>query len=91
LPHLYALGVRPLATLATNEVPNNFPRLPIREHDRVFLWMARWRTEGDYDSFSKRLRAWSGWRDKAPEAVLPALVRKPEQLRLKPTARSPLP
>jgi hypothetical protein len=90
LPHLNALGVHPIATLATNEVPNNFPRLPVREHDRVFLWMARWRSEGDYDSFSTQLRAWSGWRDKAPETLLPAFARKPEQLRLKPTARSPL-
>ena len=90
LPHLNGLGVRPIATLATNEAPNNFPRLPIREHDRVFLWMARWRTDADYDSFSAQIRTWSGWRDKAPEVVFPALVRKPEQLRLKPTARSPL-
>jgi hypothetical protein len=90
LPHLNALNIHPIATLATNEAPNNFPRLPIREHDRVFLWMARWRSEADYESFSEQLRAWSGWRDTAPETVLPALMRKPEQLRLKPTARSPL-
>lgn len=90
LPHIDALGAHPIATLATNEVPNNFPRLPVREHERVFLWIARWRTEADYASFSAQLRAWSGWRDKAPETVLPALMRKPEQLRLKPTARSPL-
>lgn len=90
LPHLNALNVHPIATLATNEAPNNFPRLPIREHDRVFLWMARWRSEADYESFSEQLRGWSGWRDTAPGTVLPALMRKPEQLRLKPTARSPL-
>jgi hypothetical protein len=90
LPHLNISGVHPLATLAQNEVPNNFPRLPVREHDRVFLWIARWPSEADHDSFSTQLRAWSGWRDKAPEAVLPALARKPEQLRLKPTVRSPL-
>ncbi|MGH9530601.1 MAG: hypothetical protein ACRD2S_11870 [Terriglobales bacterium] len=90
LPHLNALNVRPIATLATNEEPNNFPRLPIREHDRVFLWMARWRGEADYESFAQEQRAWSGWRDTAPETVLPALMRKPELLRLKPTARSPL-
>jgi hypothetical protein len=36
LPRLNALGTRPIATLATNEASNNFPRLPVREHDRVF-------------------------------------------------------
>ncbi len=90
LPRLNASGVRPIAILMTDEVPNNFPRLPVREHDRVFLWMARWPSAEDYASFAAQMRGWSGWRDKAPEAVLPALTRKPEQLRLKPTSRSPL-
>jgi hypothetical protein len=90
LPHLNTLGAHPMATLATNEVPNNFPRLPVREHDRVFLWIARWPSIADYESFSAQMRAWSGWRDAAPETVLPALMRKPEQLRLTPTTRSML-
>ena len=90
VPRLNASAVHPIAALTTDEVPNNFPRLPVRQGDRVFLWMARWPTEEDYASFAAQMRAWSGWRDKAPEAVLPALMRKPEQLRLKPTAHSPL-
>jgi hypothetical protein len=90
LPHLDALGAHPMATFATNEVPNNFPRLPVREHDRVFLWIARWSSIADYESFSAQMRAWSGWRDAVPETVLPALMRKPEQLRLTPTTRSML-
>jgi hypothetical protein len=89
-PRLNAAGVHPIATLTTDEVPNNFPKLPVRERDRIFLWMARWPSEEDCSSFLKQMRAWSGWRDKAPEAVLPAVMRKPEQLRLKPTPRSPL-
>lgn len=90
LPHLQTLGVHPIAILATNDVPNNFPGLPVREHDRVFLWMARWPSEADYESFSAQLRVWSGWRDKAPDRVLPALMRKPELLRLRPTMSSKL-
>ena len=90
LPHLHALGVQPVAVLTTDEVPNNYPRLPIRDKDRVFLWMGRFPSEQAYESFASQMRQWSGWRDKAPEAVLPAVMRKPEQLRLKPTKRSPL-
>ncbi len=90
LPHVQGLGAHPIAMLATNEVPNNFPRLPVREHDRVFLWIARWPSEADYEVFSAQMRGWSGWRDTAPEAILPAVMRKPEQLRLKPTMRSKL-
>ena len=90
LPRLNASGVHPIAVLTTDEEPNNFPRLPVREHDRVFLWMARWASEDDCAPFAAQMRTWSGWRDKAPEAVLPAVMRRPEQLRLKPTSRSPL-
>jgi quinol monooxygenase YgiN len=90
LPHLNALGAHPIATLATNEVPNNFPRLPVRENDRVFLWIARWPSEASHQAFTAQSRGWSGWRDAAPENFLPALMRKPEQLRLKPTSRSRL-
>jgi hypothetical protein len=90
LPHLNVLGADPIAILASNELPNNFPRLPIRENDHVFLWMARWPNERIHQSFSAQLRAWSGWRDTAPKTVLPALMRKPEQLRLTPTTRSRL-
>jgi len=90
LPRLNASGVHPIAILTTDEEPNNFPRLPVRERDRVFLWMSRWANEEDYAAFAAQMRTWSGWRDRAPEAVLPALMRKPEQLRLKPTNRSPL-
>ena len=90
VPRLTAAGVRPVANLMTDEGPNNYPRLPVRERDRVFLWIARWPTEKDYASFAEQMRNWSGWRDKAPEAVLPAVMRKPEHLRLKPTEHSPL-
>jgi NIPSNAP protein len=90
LPHVHSLGVQPVAVLTTDEVPNNYPRLPIRERDRVFLWISRFPNEDAYGSFAAQMRRWSGWRDKAPEAVLPAVMRKPEQLRLKPTTRSPM-
>jgi len=89
LPHIQTLGAHPVAMLATNGAPNNFPRLPVRD-DRVFLWIARWASEADYESFFRQMSGWSGWRDTAPEGALPALMRKPERLRLKPTTRSKL-
>jgi hypothetical protein len=90
LPQLTASGVRPVARLVTEESSNNYPRLPIREHDRAFVWFARWPGVAAEEAFVSRLRALSGWRDSAPEAVLPALMQKPERLRLAPTERSPL-
>jgi hypothetical protein len=89
-PRLRAVGVHPIARFVTEESPNNFPRLPIREHDRTFLWLARWSSLKDHNEFFVRFGSLSGWRDSAPVSVLPALARKPEQLRLIPTKRSPM-
>ena len=90
LPHLVAAGVEPIARLVTEELANNFPRLPIREHERTFVWLARWRSLANHDAFLSQFSALSGWRDSAPEAILPALMRKPERLRLAPTQHSVL-
>ena len=89
-PRLEASGVQPIASFVTEERANNFPRLPVREHDRAFIWFARWASVSEEESSAARVAAWTGWRDSAPEAVLPALMRKPERLRLAPTRRSPL-
>ena len=90
LPQLAAQGVTPIARLVTEASANNFPRLPVREHERTFIWFARWTGAAAEEAFVARFDALSGWRDAAPEAVLPALMRKPERLRLAPTPRSEL-
>jgi len=90
MPQLVGLGAHPLACLVSEESPNTYTQLPIRDHDRVFVWFARWPSARAEAAFLSRFRGLSGWRDSAPEAVLPALMRKPERLQLAPTARSPL-
>jgi hypothetical protein len=90
MPQLTVAGVEPIARLVSEESPNNFPRLPIREHERVFIWFARWAAPSAEEAFVARFAGLSGWRDTAPESVLPALMRKPERLRLAPTSRSEL-
>jgi len=89
-PRIEELGVKPIACFVSEEASNNFPRLPVREHDRVFVWFARWQDAAAESAFAARFAALSGWRDSAPEAIFPALMRKPERLRLVPTARSEL-
>ena len=90
LPHLASLGAKPIARFVSEESPNNFPALPIREHDRVFVWFARWPNVEAENAFATRFHASSGWRDTTPEALFPALTRKPERLRLAPNAKSEL-
>jgi hypothetical protein len=58
--------------------------------DRVYVWFARWSSAEDEEHFCARWAALSGWRDGAPDSVLPGLMRKPERLRLSPTPRSAL-
>lgn len=90
LPHITKLGAKPIARFVTEESPNNFPALPVREHDRVFIWFARWPNVEAENAFATRFHALSGWRDNTPEALFPALMRKPERLRLAPNPKSDL-
>ena len=89
-PLVRAAGGAVLATLATENSPNNFPRLPLREHDPVFLWLARFTDEAAERAFTRKLAQASGWRDGIADALLPALMRKPEILRLAPSPLSRL-
>ena len=89
-PELTASDVHPIACLVTEESANNFPRLPVRDGERAFIWFARWPSPAEHAAFVSRFNALSGWRDAAPEAILAALMQKPERLRLAPTQRSAL-
>lgn len=79
-PAILAGGGVPLGPLVTEASPNTYPRLPVREGERVCVMLARF-PDG---AVSKRRHA----------PVMPALarhlVRQPEVLRLKPTVRSRL-
>ncbi len=88
-PQAQADGAQVLASFASETSPNSFPQLPVREKDRVFVWFAR-PPAGQAARFLDQWRKRSGWRDAAGDPLLPAFMRKPEVLRLQPTARSPL-
>ena len=78
-PAIERTGIRVLATFATESGANSFPALPVRETETVFAWFAR---SGESDCsvpFPREIAA--------PE-ILRQLARKPETLRLAPTARS---
>jgi len=90
MPQLITAGAQPIARLVSEVSPNTYTRLPIRERDRAFVWFTRWPSIPAEESAVAKFRSLSGWRDSAPEALLPALMQKPERLRLAPTLRSPL-
>jgi hypothetical protein len=89
-PMIAAAGGSVLAELTSETRPNDFPRLPVREHESVFVWMTRLADAAAEARFTQLLTQRSGWRDQVPESLWPALMRKPEVLRLSPTSRSRL-
>jgi hypothetical protein len=87
-PDLTKLGFELVALLTTEPAENNFPQLPVREGEPVFIWITRFPNEAAERAAASVLAKRSGWRDNAPRALLPALARKPEVLRLSPTRTS---
>jgi quinol monooxygenase YgiN len=82
-PALLDAGADILASFATEHSPNNFPRLPIRENEEVFVWLARFEDEADHARHTAQFDlpgALDGWTASVPETW-----------RLTPTARSLLP
>jgi len=60
---------------------NNFPRLPVREHEQVLVWFARFESEPDFAARKSELAA-------AAQPLSRWVSRAPDVLRLSPTARS---
>jgi len=89
-PLIEADGGEVLASFVTETSANSFPRLPVREAERVFVWFGRFEDAAAEASFRESHARRSGWRGDAEEALLPAFARKPEWLRLSPTGRSAL-
>ena len=89
-PMIIDAGGSVLATLTSETRPNDYPGLPVREHESVFVWLTRFDNAEREAHFTRLLSQRSGWRDKVPEVLWPALMRKPEVLRLSPTSRSRL-
>jgi quinol monooxygenase YgiN len=88
-PAIAAAGGSVAATLATEPGPNGYPRLPVREGERVFAWFSAHPDLAALERHRAAFRAAAGgWRRAAPAAVLRQLARKPETLTLAPTARS---
>lgn len=87
-PALRAAGIVPIATLETNPAANNFPRLPVREGEIVFIWFARFADQPAAATAAAELAASKAWREDVEPALLRRLSAPPQVLRLEPTARS---
>lgn len=86
-PHLRETGADLLASFASEHRANNFPRLPVRENETVFVSFARFPSAEAHAAHVATLQSWPAWR--RVEADMQSRVIAPaEALRLQPTARS---
>jgi hypothetical protein len=74
-PALIDAGAAPLALLQTEYAENNFPALPVRTGEHVFVWFTRW-PDPDHPG------------GPVPTSIVDRLTGPPQQLRLAPTGRS---
>jgi hypothetical protein len=86
-PILQDTGAQFQATFATEHSANNFPRLPVRESETVFVSLARFASTAAHDAHGTALAASPAWRALEP-ALTRAFVAPTQTLRLQPTARS---
>ena len=82
-PRLGKAGVPVLAWFVPETAANNYPRLPVRQGERVLVWFTRYHGDADRAAHTDRVA-------RAETALKPFLARAPEVLRLQPTDRSEL-
>jgi quinol monooxygenase YgiN len=88
-PEWEKAGAVVVAEWVTETSANNFPRLPVREGERVFVWFATFEDQAAYDKQRRALSAAPNWR--VISGKLSLWTHQPiENLRLEPTARSRL-
>ena len=81
-------GATVLAHFVTEDSPNTFPRLPVRESEHVFVWFTGFPDEYTYKRHLVRLRELDRWNGEIEPFLKTHLQGKPEVLRLTPTPRS---
>lgn len=77
-----------LAYFASETSANNFPRLPVREKDHVFVWFALYGSLDEYEARRATLDGSRHWSGTIVPELRHRLLSAPQVLRLTPTPRS---
>lgn len=86
-PAFRAAGAPCLAAFVTENSPNNYPALPVREGEQVFTWFTRFESQLAHSRFEEELQVRHA---DVMTALAGRLRGRPDTLRLSPTARSRL-
>lgn len=89
-PVLMEAGAKILAYFVTEDSPNTFPALPVREGENVFVWFAGFLDQEAYEIHATELATSKLWKEEISKSLNRKIKRKPELLKLAPTSRSRL-
>jgi NIPSNAP len=89
-PELMEADISVLAYFVTEDTPNTYPQLPVREGEYAFVWFTGFQNQNAYESHLTRLEKSRLWNDEISRFMKKHLKGKPEVLRLTPTPRSRL-
>ena len=89
-PVVSETGASVLAYFVSEPSANNFPRLPVREGEYVFVWFGRFADQASYERHVAALSQSKRWRSQVAAELERRLKQAPEVLRLSPTTRSQL-
>ena len=87
-PELIEADAQILAYFVTEDSPNTFPRLPVREGENVFVSFTGFHDPEAYKNHLAKLRESRLWTQDISKYLSKHLKGKPEVLRLTPTPRS---
>ncbi|WP_347270936.1 NIPSNAP family protein [Rhizorhabdus histidinilytica] len=87
-PRLRAAGLPVLGAYVAEEQANNFPRLPVREGEKVFVWFSRVERRADFAQVMDGLAEDAGWRRLVAPGLADAQERPAQILHLAPAPRS---
>lgn len=87
-PTYRAAGLPILAVYSPETIPNDFPRLPVRQSERVLVWFTRVANRAAYTAAMKRVEGGAEWRSELHAKVADSRERQPQVLFLSPTPRS---
>jgi hypothetical protein len=88
VPELNRAAIHTLAALVPEISANNYPKLKIREGEKLFVWVARFDNTADYLRHLASLQKQAQWRDHVSKRLDAQLNSPPEILKLQPTTRS---
>jgi len=89
-PVLMETDTHLLAYFVTEDSPNTYPKLPVREEEHVFVWFASYEDQDAYEHHRAGLARSNLWSQDISKYLKRRLIKKPEVLRLSPTPRSRL-